>query len=133
MREIIATLIAILCISNVHAERETTNVFCATPDGSHWDWLDVNGTPLEVNGEWGRGIATNSSEFDYFKVSEEIYLFINQMCKQKFSSEYVAQPSDNYWGEWYIFLVQRSNGSQYVTEGKYNTTSRDLLPSEFRL
>lgn len=133
MKKILATVITCLSITSAYAERTTTSVFCATSDGNHWDWLEVEKTQIKISGEWGRGTNTDGSLFDYFEVSEGSYLLLNQMCKLNFTNNYVAQPSDSFWGEWYVFLINRLDGSQYITDGRYGTTSRHLLPSAFRL
>ena len=133
MKKMLAIALTMIAISVVHAEQETTNVFCATSDGSHWDWLEVEGMQVRVSGEWERGSKSDGSYFDYFTVLEGSYLLLNQMCRLQFSSEYVAQPADGLIDSWYVFMVNRLDGSRYLANGRHHVTSRDLLPSAFRL
>lgn len=139
MKKIISTAIACVSIASAHAEITTTSVFCATPDGSYWNWLVTNdGNRVPISGEWGRSTNPEGAYFDYFTISEESYNFLKSACQLIFVSEYVPQPSDSFSGEWYVFLVNRPDGSQYLADGKYGLTSRQLqsthLPSSaFRL
>ncbi|MDE1463434.1 hypothetical protein [Spartinivicinus poritis] len=132
-KKLAAALTALTVVGTGSGYAETTNVFCATSDGSYWEWLVVEGVQVEINGQWGRGTQANGAYFDYFSVSEGSYLLLNQVCKLTFGDDYIAQPADNSADDWFIFLVNKTDGRQYLSDGRYNVTQRNLPTSAFRL
>lgn len=118
MKKIIVTAIAFVSINSAHAE--WTNVYCAKPDGSHWDWLedDDDDNQVTISGQWGSATLSNGSSFEYFSVSESDYLPANIQCKSKFSSDHVAQPADNSSSYWALFQVNNVAGEQYFAAGR---------------
>lgn len=125
MKKIITTAIACVSISSTYAEITTTSIFCATSDGSHWDWLMTNeGGRVPIPGDRGRNTNPGGSYFDYFAISEAEYNFLKRACQLMFASEYVPHPSDDSWKEWHIFLVNRLDGSHYFSDG-YKTTTKN--------
>ncbi|MCX4027577.1 hypothetical protein H0A36_25245 [Endozoicomonas sp. SM1973] len=139
MKRLLTVVFAVLTICSAYAEPETTYIFCAKADGSHWRWLTTDeGNRIPISGQWGRSTKPDGVYFDYFNISEEAYNFLKQACQLIFASEYVPQPADNLLDDWYVFLVTRPDGSQFLADGRYDVTSRQLAPinlpsSAFRL
>jgi hypothetical protein len=99
-------LLTLFSVSKVQAE--TTYVYCAAPDGSHWDWLiDSSDNYVPVGGTWGRRSLPNNRYFNYFSVSEAKYESLSAQCP----SGEVAQPGDRRSSYWEVFNVQSPNGN----------------------
>ncbi|MDE1463649.1 tail fiber domain-containing protein [Spartinivicinus poritis] len=97
------------------AYAETTDVFCAKLDGSDWYWLvDNDNNQVSIPGVWGKSWVTSDSYFQYFSVSQNDYQGVNRLCKDN----YVAQPANNRFNDWYVFKVNESNNNYFVAPGK---------------
>ncbi|GLT16656.1 hypothetical protein GCM10007938_04320 [Vibrio zhanjiangensis] len=90
---------------------DESNVFCAKPDGSHWDWLiDENDEQVVIDGSW---IEREEQHGDYFLVLRSHYLAINQQCKTNFGNLYLAQPAHNSMSSWYRFMLYDEETNSY--------------------
>lgn len=120
-------LYMMLNIPVVHAVM--TNVYCAVPDGSDWDWLlDSAGHYVLMEGSWGKHIYSDGAYFDYFSISIAKYTLLSSQCPRG----YVAQPADRYSSHWEVFNIIFSDGS-VIADGHKSIFSRINLPTAFRL
>lgn len=108
----------LLSVTNfVSAYAETTDVFCAKPDGSDWYWLeDSSNSQVTISGEWETRDLTNVTSSTTFSVSQIDYQTVNASCL----AGYVAQPANDRFDKWYIFKVNLANGQYYYAQGKYS-------------
>ncbi|MDE1462902.1 hypothetical protein [Spartinivicinus poritis] len=95
---------------------DTTNVFCAKPDGSKWYWLKNNeGNQVTVSGEWEEVTLQNNDNIYIFKISHTNYDNLNSQCRENF----VAQPANNTFSSWSVFYVNKADGTNYIAPGIY--------------
>ena len=129
----LAMMLTVSSISNAYAD--TTDVFCATSDGSHWEWLkDDSGNQIDVSGKWGIAPLSNRRYFfRYFNIAESDYLQLNTKCQSDFSSDYLAQPADHRFNGWYVFRATKANGGHYYTGGKYDSYTKSQAENNFQL
>ncbi|WP_163834659.1 hypothetical protein [Spartinivicinus ruber] len=128
MKKILVTALAVVSTSSAHAE--WTNVICAKPDASHWDWLkDNDGNQVTISGQEGIATLSNNYEFSYFGVSEASYRSAYIQCRNKFTTEHVPQPADSSLSIWKVFQVNKPNGEQYIAPGHFDT-SRPFCSAE---
>ena len=105
-----------LILFTFQAQAATTNtfVYCALPDGSHWDWAyDTNSQDVEVQGSWGVKRVARGGYFDKFRIPESTYQLIQQFCP----SGYVPHPEKPHSIWWEVFEVVRVDGSTYIADG----------------
>ncbi|NRD72212.1 hypothetical protein HQQ94_02955 [Shewanella sp. VB17] len=124
----ISTLLFLISLHISSAHAATTYVYCATPDGSDWDWLLTNNNDyILMEGVWGRNTYSDGTYFNYFSISIEKYTLINSMCPLG----YVAQPGDRDSSFWEVFYIIDYNGN-FIADGKKSVIGSNTSPS-FRL
>ncbi|GAD76052.1 hypothetical protein VAZ01S_035_00600 [Vibrio azureus NBRC 104587] len=97
---------------------ESANVYCATTDGKHWEWLqDTDGEFASATGEWGFYRASGWQGFYYFTLSLEDYLKLQSQCELK---GMVAHPGNKQVSHWYIYQIQMPNGNKMFAPGHYS-------------
>ncbi|MDE1461024.1 hypothetical protein [Spartinivicinus poritis] len=129
---LIAAAVFIVYIPCVFAD--TTSVFCANSDGSHWEWLeDEQGSQVEITGFWGASALPGLKYLRHFSASEIEYLKVNAQCQARYSSEYRAHPADNRFNGWYLFKVNKPNTTFYFSNGKYDIYTAKQLEANFQL
>ncbi|WP_146184886.1 hypothetical protein [Aeromonas sp. HMWF015] len=95
-------------------------VFCGSPDGRHWQWLlDRDNNYISVEGVWGRHLIDGGEYFNVFRISEEIYSDIRDLCP----TGLMPQPADRATSAWEVFEVSNSDGSTTVVDA-YKTIYR---------
>lgn len=121
MKKVLAVFLVILGVSHVQAGQGTAKFFCAIPDSNVWSWLKFNNEIFTAEGEWIRDTRISDSVAYAFKIAEYDYSTLNRICHFKFSDEYTAYPK-NFTDESSAFLVERGDGSQYLTD-RFETTT----------
>ncbi len=92
---------------------DTTNVFCAKPDGSKWYWLKNNrDDQVTVSGEW---MEVSNADIQMFEISHINYKSLNSQCRKNF----VAQPANSVFSSWSVFSVNKTDGTNYIAPGVY--------------
>ncbi|NRD75285.1 hypothetical protein HQQ94_19070 [Shewanella sp. VB17] len=124
---LLVALFTFFTVSKVQAE--TTYVYCAAPDGSHWNWLiDSSDNYVTVEGSWGRERLSNRKYFNYFSISEAKYESLNAQCP----SGEVAQPGDRSSSYWEVFKIQNANGSR-ISNGQKTILGGNSAENNFQL
>ncbi|PNQ53940.1 hypothetical protein C1141_18570 [Vibrio agarivorans] len=106
---------------------ESTDVYCATIDGSSWDWLyDESGDYAKIEGEWGFHLLQNQEGFGYLTVNIDDYMRVQEKCELK---GMVAHPGNNRFSSWFVFQVKTSSGQLVFTQGSYSI----FVPKDYHL
>ncbi|WP_163832086.1 hypothetical protein [Spartinivicinus ruber] len=130
----ILTTTALIIVNIPIVFADTTSVFCANSDGSHWEWLeDDSNSQVNITGLWSVSALPNQKYFRHFNISEAEYLTVNALCQEKYSSEYRAHPADNRFNGWYLFKVSKPNVNFYFSDGKYEVYTVNQLEANFQL
>jgi hypothetical protein len=110
------------------AHAETTYVYCAEPDGSHWDWfLDSANNYVTIEDAWGQAIVSNNIYYNYFSVSSEAYHTVSIQCPLG----EVAQPGNRHSSYWEVFNILNRNGG-VIADGHMSIIN-DGSSSELRV
>ncbi len=114
-------LIVLLFGLSFNSFADSARVYCATVDGSDWEWLyEQDGSDTEISGEWGIHIVNAQVGFRYLTIPIQEYQYLQNRCD---AMGMVAHPAENVFSDWYIFQIQFVKGQTIFAPGYYSRLS----------
>ncbi|EMQ2878849.1 hypothetical protein V9N52_004189 [Vibrio navarrensis] len=126
-------LASAICSVSTLSYADTTYLFCASRDGSQWDWVyePLTGEAWVLTGRWESDInpyePSDHKWFGYFVVDHQQWLKVARECDYFYHEngeyhDWDPHPADSASSNWYL-LMDESTGE--LSEGYYTKFDGD--------